>query len=108
MTTRDYLGAVRAVGIKQLKARLSEYLRLVKSGETILVTEREAVIAELRPARRQARTAESPEHVLDGLAEAGEVTRAGAPKQGWSWAPRGLGLPSGAAQALLDEVRADR
>jgi antitoxin (DNA-binding transcriptional repressor) of toxin-antitoxin stability system len=99
---------MRAIGIKQLKARLSEYLRLVKSGETILVTEREAVIAELRPARRQPTTPDSWDEALDALAEAGEVTRASAPKQGWSWKPRGVGLDPGAARALLDEIRADR
>lgn len=99
---------MRAVGIKQLKARLSEYLRLVKSGETVLVTEREAVIAELRPARRQRRSAESPEEVLEALSEAGEITRASAPKQGWIWKPRGLGLADGTAQALLDDLRTDR
>lgn len=37
-----------AVGIKQLKNRLSEYLRLVSHGETILITDRERVVAELR------------------------------------------------------------
>ncbi len=99
---------MRAVGIKQLKARLSEYLRLVKSGETVLVTEREAVIAELRPARRQPMPSESPEDVLDALCEAGEVTRASAPKRGWTWKPRGLGLAPGSAAALLDDLRADR
>jgi antitoxin (DNA-binding transcriptional repressor) of toxin-antitoxin stability system len=99
---------VRAVGIKQLKARLSEYLRLVKAGETILVTEREAVIAELRPAHRQAPGAESWEAVLEAMAEAGELTRAGAPREGWAWRPRGLGLPPGSAAALLDELRAER
>ncbi len=42
---------MKAVGIKQLKARLSEYLREVRRGETLLVTDRDEVIAELRPAR---------------------------------------------------------
>ncbi len=37
------------VGIKELKNRLSEYLRLVKAGEVVLVTERGEVVAELRP-----------------------------------------------------------
>jgi antitoxin (DNA-binding transcriptional repressor) of toxin-antitoxin stability system len=96
------------VGVKQLKARLSEYLRLVKSGETILVTERETVIAELRPARRQATGPDTWEEALDALAEAGELTRAGAPKQDWTWRPRGLGLRPGSARELLDEIRADR
>jgi len=99
---------MRAVGIKQLKAKLSEYLRLVKSGETILVTERETVIAELRPSRRQALAAESPEAVLEALAESGEVTRASASKAGWRWQPRGLGLSSQQVQAILEDLRADR
>jgi prevent-host-death family protein len=33
---------MKAVGIKQLKAHLSEYVRLAKAGETVLVTERGA------------------------------------------------------------------
>ena len=40
---------MRTVGLKVLKNRLSEYIRLVASGETILVTDRDRVVAELRP-----------------------------------------------------------
>jgi antitoxin (DNA-binding transcriptional repressor) of toxin-antitoxin stability system len=39
---------MRAVGVRELKNRLSEYLRLVRNGEEILVTDRGEVIAELR------------------------------------------------------------
>jgi antitoxin (DNA-binding transcriptional repressor) of toxin-antitoxin stability system len=39
---------MKAVGIRELKNRLSEYLRLVRSGEEILVTDRGEVVAELR------------------------------------------------------------
>ncbi|MGB6992764.1 MAG: type II toxin-antitoxin system prevent-host-death family antitoxin, partial [Thermoanaerobaculia bacterium] len=39
---------MRAVGVRELKNRLSEYLRLVRSGEDVLVTDRGRVIAELR------------------------------------------------------------
>lgn len=42
---------MRAVGLKILKNRLSEYVRLVASGETILVTDRDRVVAELIPPR---------------------------------------------------------
>jgi antitoxin (DNA-binding transcriptional repressor) of toxin-antitoxin stability system len=42
---------MRAVGVKALKNRLSEYLRLVASGETVLVTDRDRVVAELVPPR---------------------------------------------------------
>ncbi len=108
MVTRDYPRLVRAVGVKQLKARLSEYLRLVKSGETILVTERETVIAELRPSRRHLAAADRLEDILERLEEAGELSRASASREGWTWRPGGLGLEPGSVQALLDELRADR
>ncbi len=39
---------MRAVGVRELKNRLSEYLRLVKLGEQVLITEHGVVIAELR------------------------------------------------------------
>jgi len=42
---------MRAVGLKTLKNRLSEYVRLVASGETVLVTDRDRVVAELVPPR---------------------------------------------------------
>jgi antitoxin (DNA-binding transcriptional repressor) of toxin-antitoxin stability system len=38
---------VRSVGIKVLKNRLSEYIRLASQGETILVTDRDRVVAEI-------------------------------------------------------------
>lgn len=42
---------MRAVGIKVLKDKLSEYLRAVAFGETIVVTDRGRVVAELVPPR---------------------------------------------------------
>ncbi len=42
---------MRAVGLKVLKNRLSEYVRLVAGGETVLVTDRDRVVAELIPPR---------------------------------------------------------
>jgi len=36
------------VGVKELKNRLSAYLREVRGGTVILVTDRENVVAELR------------------------------------------------------------
>jgi antitoxin (DNA-binding transcriptional repressor) of toxin-antitoxin stability system len=38
---------MRAVGLKVLKNRLSEYVRMAANGETILVTDRDRVVAEL-------------------------------------------------------------
>ncbi len=99
---------MKVVGIKQLKARLSEYIRLAKAGETVLVTERDEVVAELRPSRRQTPIGDRLEDLLDGLAASGEISRAAQPKGDWTWRSRGLGLPPGAAQSLLNELREDR
>jgi prevent-host-death family protein len=99
---------MKAVGVKQLKARLSEYLRLVKTGETVLITDRDEVVAELRPARRQPVSDLSIEDQLQALADSGETTRPSLPKANWTWKVKGLGLPRGTAAKLLDEIRADR
>ena len=40
---------MRSVGLKVLKNKLSEYVRLAASGETILITDRDRVVAELVP-----------------------------------------------------------
>ncbi len=42
---------MRSVGLKMLKNRLSEYVRLAAGGESILVTDRDKVVAELGPPR---------------------------------------------------------
>lgn len=44
---------MRAVGIKVLNSRLSEYVRLAAAGELILVTERDRVVAEIGPPRER-------------------------------------------------------
>jgi antitoxin (DNA-binding transcriptional repressor) of toxin-antitoxin stability system len=99
---------MRSVGVKQLKARLSEYLRLVRTGETVLITDRDEVVAELRPAHRQGPAGLSVDERLQVLAEAGQLTRPSLPKGDWTWTVKGLGLPAGTAARLLDEVRGDR
>jgi antitoxin (DNA-binding transcriptional repressor) of toxin-antitoxin stability system len=38
---------MRSVGIKVLKNKLSEYVRLAAGGETVLVTDRDRVVAEI-------------------------------------------------------------
>ena len=42
---------MRVVGLKVLKNKLSEYVRLAARGETVLVTDRDRVVAELGPPR---------------------------------------------------------
>ena len=99
---------MRAVGIKQLKARLSEYVRLARAGETILVTDREEVVAELGPSRLRRPPVGSLDDALERMAQEGLLTRAARSKHGWNWQVRNLGLPPGTAARMLDEVREDR
>jgi antitoxin (DNA-binding transcriptional repressor) of toxin-antitoxin stability system len=40
---------MRAVGLKALKNKLGEYVRLAAGGETVLVTDHDRVVAELGP-----------------------------------------------------------
>lgn len=42
---------MKTVGIKALNSRLGEYVRMAAAGETILVTDRERVVAEMGPPR---------------------------------------------------------
>lgn len=109
VTTGDYNDCMKSVGIRQLKARLSEYVRLARRGETILVSDRDEVVAELGPARHQPLAPDSLGALLDRLARQGQITRAIRSKPGRrSWAPRPLGLPSESVDRLLDELREDR
>ena len=108
MTTGDYYTSMKVVGIKELKAKLSEYVRLAKAGEIVLVTEREEVVAELRPAHRRNSVTEPLEDVLESLAASGEVSRAAQSKADWTWRSHGLGLPRGTVRNLLEELRQDR
>ena len=65
---------MRAVGIKVLKNRLSEYIRLVAStGETVLVTDRDRVVAELRPPS-PTRSQDVSDAVTDDLVRRGLMT----------------------------------
>lgn len=93
---------MRAVGLKVLKNKLSEYVRLVAGGETVLVTDRDRVVAELvPPAHGRCQT-------VDDVALADLVRR------GWLTPP--LIGPSGEVPrrpvlrfaALLDELNRDR
>lgn len=60
-------------GTKDLKNRLSHYLRLVRAGEVVDVTDRGEVVAQLRPPARAPRP--SDEAVLDALERDGAISR---------------------------------
>lgn len=54
MTNSGYHMVMKQVRIAELKAKLSEYLRAVRRGETIAVLDRETPIAQIVPVRAQA------------------------------------------------------
>ena len=49
VATGSYIRRMISVGVRDLKNRLSEYLRRVRSGESVLITDRGEVVAELLP-----------------------------------------------------------
>ena len=64
---------MKTVGIRELKNSLSEYLRRVRSGETVLVTDRGEVVAEVSPPGRGILDPSIPP-ALSALARAGLAT----------------------------------
>lgn len=93
---------MRSVGLKVLKNKLSEYVRLAASGETVLVTDRDRVVAEIVPP-------------TVGRAEfLGDAILADAVRKGWIAPPS---LPTGAPpprhpimrfEELMKELATDR
>jgi antitoxin (DNA-binding transcriptional repressor) of toxin-antitoxin stability system len=67
---------MRSVGLKVLKNKLSEYVRLAAAGETVLVTDRDRVVAELVPPQPGRHTTEADflaELVRKGLARPAKI-----------------------------------
>ena len=93
------------VGIRELKNRLSAYLRMVRRGEAILITDRGEVVAELRQPASVPGTAAYPG--LARHARAGKA-RLGAPNRPDLYPALKPFLPPGAGKRLLDEERGDR
>jgi antitoxin (DNA-binding transcriptional repressor) of toxin-antitoxin stability system len=69
---------MRAVGLKVLKNKLSEYVRLAAGGETVLVTDRDRVVAEIVPPR-SGRSPLLADAMLAELVRQGVVTPARIP-----------------------------
>lgn len=93
---------MRAVGLKVLKNKLSEYVRLAAGGETVLITDRDRVVAELTPP------------AAGRAATAHDAALADAVREGWLTPPLLAGGPPPASRsvttlrALLAELRDDR
>ena len=96
---------MRAVGLKVLKNKLSEYVRLAASGETVLVTDRERVVAELVPPRTERGTTAAEALFADEIRK-GLITPAANPSR--PLPPRNPVMSFDELMRQLDEDRADR
>jgi prevent-host-death family protein len=97
-----HIGDARAVGLRVLKNRLSEYVRIAAAGETVLVTDRERVVAELVPPR-EGRAATAQDALLADAVWRGWLTPALGPTT--KAIPGRTTVP---LERLLDEVDRDR
>ena len=97
---------MRLVGIKVLNSKLSEYVRLAASGETILVTDRDRVVAELGPIR-ETRSPILADAFLADAVRSGVMTPPALAGSGPPPAPPGV-APLEEVLADLDESRSDR
>ncbi len=97
---------MRAVGVRELKNRLSEYLRLVRAGEHVLVTDRGEVIAELAPPGEGAGQDEIPPKLREMIRK-GLATRAN-PRGDYRYPTFPRLAPDGTAERLIDQERGDR
>ena len=86
---------MKNVGIAELKARLSEYLRAVRRGETISVLDRETPIAQIVPVRER-------------TALRVRMPPPGAPKINRVALPKPLDLDIDVVQLLLEERQTQR
>ncbi len=93
---------MRAVGLKTLKNKLSEYVRLVAGGETILVTDRDRVVAEIVPPR-DGRSPLLADAMLAEAVRKGWLTPPALPGEGPP--PR---LPVAPSEEILKELDEDR
>jgi len=98
---------MRVIGIRELKARLSQTLREVARGEVVLVTDRGRVVAEIRTPTEPLAQETAFERGLRRLAAQGglrvseQVERASYPKSP-------LRTPRGTGRDLLDAEREER
>jgi prevent-host-death family protein len=97
---------MKSVGLRELKNKLSEYVREVRSGESVLVTDRGEVVAELLPAGPGLDETGVPSG-LRALARSGQLTL-GASNDAALYPKLSPVLKRHRATVLLDEERGNR
>jgi prevent-host-death family protein len=103
VATRSYLAGMRKVGIKALKNDLSKYIRAAAAGETVLVTDRGQMVAEIAPPQASTGGALMSNALLAEDVRRGWITPAPDP----SWAP-GPKVHVAPFDEVMRELRADR
>jgi antitoxin (DNA-binding transcriptional repressor) of toxin-antitoxin stability system len=96
---------MKSVGLKVLKNRLSEYVRMAANGEVILVTDRDHVVAELSPPRAD-RSTTAPDAMLADAVRNGWVRPPLLPNEGVP--PRHPTVTFKKLMGDLDRDRSDR
>jgi prevent-host-death family protein len=96
---------MRSVGLKILKNKLSEYIRLAAAGETVLVTDRNRVVAEIVPPQPGRGALTEDAFLAQGVRE-GWITPA--KKAGKGPLPRKPVMRFEELMKDLDQDRADR
>ena len=97
---------MKSVGLRELKNRLSEYIREVRSGEAVLVTDRGEVVAELVPPGQRPDERDFPSGLM-ALARRGLVTL-GASNEATLYPNLSRLLKRHRTALLLDEERGSR
>ncbi len=97
---------MKTVGLRELKNRLSEYVRAVRSGEGVLVTDRGEVVAELVPPGQATDWRGVPSGLVE-LAKSGRLTL-GADNAGAVYPKLSRLLKRHRVAELLDEERGGR
>jgi len=95
------------VKVSVLKNRLSHYLRLVRHGETVLVSDRDHVIARIEPAGDMTSSGTDDPSWLDDLERRG-IVRRGTGKLPRGWLGRRPAVTVDLVGTLLEERRDGR
>jgi antitoxin (DNA-binding transcriptional repressor) of toxin-antitoxin stability system len=106
VVTRDYIDFMLAVGVRDLKANLSRYLRDVERGEVVLVTDRGRVVAELRAATGAVSQESEVDRALRRLATRVPLA-VGEPHDPSAYEASPLHVADGTARRLLDAERGE-
>lgn len=97
---------MRSVDLKELNNKLSEYVRLAAAGETVLVTDRDRVVAEIVPPRAERNSIRADAPLADAVRK-GWLTPAAMPGAGPPPKPPPV-MTLDELLAALDEDRSDR